>query len=294
MPTDKNYVMLAKLIQKVAGTEDGKTPEETIRIAGRELKKNQKLDMDLAKRLKKTGLMEEWSDYLSRRFAGEPSVKNWSHIDFVEHGIFQPLEHGGDFKHDEDVYGDFTEYEDTPTDKTAGLAYSDIDNFLDTMSVDDYIDTVYEPEDFEDFDEFENEYNDAEAETLEDYDDEEGDEDLHEAVNRATRLKMKNRMRRLKGVIARKRKLALKKHATLDVLKKRARKLAIRMLKKRYAKKAVADMSFAERERVEKILKTKKSLIDRLTIKMIPVVRKIEQERFANKGKKPEEKKETK
>lgn len=294
MPTDKNYVMLAKLIQKVAGTEEGKTPEETIRIAVKALKKNQKLDMDLAKRLKKTGLMEEWSDYLSRRFAGEPSVKNWSHIEFVEHGIFQPLQHGGDFKHDEEVYGDFSEYEDTPTDKTAGLAYSDIDNFLDTMSVDDYVETVYEPEDFEDYDELENDYNDAEAESLDEIDDEDIEEDLKEAVSRATRFKMKNRMKRMKGIIARKRKLSLKRHATLDVLKKRARKLAIRMLKKRYAKKAVADMSFAERERVEKILKTKKSLIDRLTTKMIPVVRKIEQERFANKGKKPEAKKETK
>lgn len=292
MPTDKNYVMLAKLIQKVAGTEEGKTPEETIRIAVKELKRNQKLDMDLAKRLKKTGLMEEWSDYLSRRFAGEPSVKNWSHINFVEHGIFQPLEHGGDFKHDDEVYGDFKEYEDTATDKTAGLAYSDIDDFLDTMSVDDYIDTVYEPEDFEDFDEFETDYNDAEEEALSEIDDDE--EDLQEAMTRAARIKMKNRMKRMKGVIARKRKLALKRHATLDVLKKRARKLAIRMLKKRYAKKAVADMSYAERERVEKILKSKGSLLDRLTTKMIPVVRKIEQERFTNKGKKPETKKETK
>lgn len=309
MATDKNYVMLAKLIQKVAGTEEGKTPEETIRIAVKELKRTQKMDFDLAKRLKKTGLMEGWSEYISHRFAGEPSVKNWAHLNFIEKGIFQPLEHGGDFKHDDDVYGDFDnveeqeddefmqsdvsnddisdfnsgEYKDTGTDITAGLAYSDIDNFLDTMSVDEYVNTVYDPEDFEEFDEFEDDFTDADIE-----DDE---EDLQEALNRAQRMKIRNRMRRMKGIMARKRKLALKRHATMDVLKVRAKKLAIKMLKKRYAKKSVADMSFAERERVENILKKKKSLIDRLTTKMIPVVRKIERSRFEKKPSTPKEKK---
>ena len=311
MATDKNYVMLAKLIQKVAGTEEGKTPEETIRIAVKELKRTQKMDIDLAKRLKKTGLMEEWSDYISHRFAGEPTVKNWAHIQFIEKGIFQPIKHGGDFKKDDDVYGDFddvdkekiefdpsdtaeintSEYKDTPTDITAGLAYADIDRFLDNMTVDDYINTVYEPEDFEDFDEFEDEYDNAEEEARAELEDE---EDLEEALDRAARFKLKNRMRRMKGIIARKRKLALKRHATMDVIKKRARKLAIRMLKKRYAKKSASEMSFAERERVEKILQKKKSAVDRLTMKLIPVVRKIEKQRFASKAKKHEEKKETK
>ncbi len=97
------------------------------------------------------------------------------------------------------------------------------------------------------------------------------------------RLKLKVAMLRNKAKIAMKRKIALLRHSTMDVLKKRAHKLALKFLKQKIAHKPVADMSMADKERVEKTLKSKKSLLARLTMKMIPVVKKIEQNRFKNK-----------
>ena len=97
------------------------------------------------------------------------------------------------------------------------------------------------------------------------------------------RLKLKIAMLRNKAKIAMKRKIALRRHATMDDFKKRARKLALKFLKQKIAHKPVADMSMADKERVEKALQTKKSLLARLTMKMIPVVKKIEQLRFRNK-----------
>ena len=107
--------------------------------------------------------------------------------------------------------------------------------------------------------------------------------ELSEALSRQARLKLRIAMRRNKAKITQKRKIALKRHSTTDVLKKRAHKLALKMLKQKFAHKALSDMSMADKERVEKILQAKKALVNRLAMKMLPVVRKIEQERFKTK-----------
>ena len=79
--------------------------------------------------------------------------------------------------------------------------------------------------------------------------------------------------------------LALKRHATPEKLNDRARKLAIRMLKSRFSGGAsYNDLSYADRDRIEKMLDKKKPLIDTLQRKMLPVVKKIEQQRFASKS----------
>lgn len=280
MANEKNLKLLANLIRKVAGTEEGRTDKETIDLAVKKLKANQKFDPKLEKGLKRSGLMEEWSEYLSRRFMGAPSVKGWAYINYAEKGIFKPIDNDVDEEEPDDdlpVSDEPVDFvADSEEDTENGIANSDIDAFLDTIHPDEYISTVYEPDDFEEGEE-----------PFEDFDE---DDSLDEALSRATRIKMKNRMKRMKGIIARKRKLALKRRATMDVLKNRARKLAIRMLKKKYSKKAVGDMSVAERERVENLLAKRKSLVDRLTIKMMPVVRKIENERFTHKQQKKETK----
>ena len=80
-----------------------------------------------------------------------------------------------------------------------------------------------------------------------------------------------------------KREIALKRHATPAVLKKRARRMARLMLKQKLAHKAVDDMSIADKVRVEKILQTKQAQLNRLTMKMIRKARENEQKRFKNK-----------
>lgn len=102
---------------------------------------------------------------------------------------------------------------------------------------------------------------------------------IQEALTQAQRIKKANVMRRSKAKIAYKRKMALKKRATFDVLQNRAHKMAIKILKKRLAKKDVGDMGYSERQRIEDIIKKRPELVKRIQLKMLPVVRALEQQR---------------
>jgi hypothetical protein len=67
----------------------------------------------------------------------------------------------------------------------------------------------------------------------------------------------------------------------MDVVNKRARRLAINKIKKLLFKKSPANMSVAERERAEKrIAALPKSYINNFAMKLVPVVRKIERTRL--------------
>ena len=239
---------------------------------------------------------------------GFPTVKTWETLDAQSIGIIDDkLRQSFRFKktldlwEDTDGWDDYDKddpFADTEFDALNDIELADIAAFVNGMDTDDYLD-IYEPDEIEwddtDYDaeiaDDEAEY-EAESKRIEDEKAEvfecEDTEDvkakaLAEALSRQARLKMRMNMKRNKARIAAKRRLALKRHSTPEVLKKRARKLAIKMLKKRYAKKAPSEMSVAEKERVEKIIATKSSLISRLTMKMIPTVRKIEQDRFKTK-----------
>ena len=240
---------------------------------------------------------------------GYPTVKSWDTLDAQSIGIVDDkLRQSFRFRKTLDLWEDTDEFGDdfdkdepfvdTEFDRQNDIELSDIAAFVNSMDIDDYLD-IYEPDEIEwddtDYDaqladdeaevEAENKrIEDEKAEVFECTDSEEMKASaLAEALSRQARLKMRMNMKRNKARIAAKRRLALKRHSTPEVLKKRARKLAIKMLKKRYAKKAPSEMSVAEKERVEKIIKTKGSLISRLTMKMIPTVRKIEQDRFKTK-----------
>lgn len=239
---------------------------------------------------------------------GFPTVKTWETLDAQSIGIIDDkLRQSFRFKktldlwEDTDGWDDYDKddpFADTEFDALNDIELADIAAFVNNMDTDDYLD-IYEPDEIEwddtDYDakiaDDEAEY-EAESKRIEDEKAEvfecEDTEDvkakaLAEALSRQARLKMRMNMKRNKARIAAKRRLALKRHSTPEVLKKRARKLAIKMLKKRYAKKAPSEMSVAEKERVEKIIATKSGLISRLTMKMIPTVRKIEQDRFKTK-----------
>ena len=107
-----------------------------------------------------------------------------------------------------------------------------------------------------------------------------------EALSVQARIRRKIKMRQIMPKIKLGRERAEKRRATMDKLRERARRAAILMLKQKYAHKAIADMSIADKERVEKILQTKKALLNRLTMKMIRNARENEQKRFKNKEEK--------
>lgn len=241
------------------------------------------------------------TDYVMDKLKGLPCTKDWAEINLNLIGAtsvnLRKLFH---FKKIRDIWEDedteFDLYEpdmdDNLFDKDNEITYDDIDDFINQLAVTDYIQSVYEPDeiDFEDFlsQEQEDEYEEIPDEMSEEamkreIDEAVGSAELMEVMSRQSRLKLKMAMKRNKAKIASKRKLALKRKSTPEVLKKRARKLAIKMLKKKFLKKDAADLSVAERERAEKIIKSKSALIDRLTRKLIPVVKKIEAKRFQHK-----------
>ena len=294
-----NLERLAEFLQKITGIQKGKTTEETINSAIALIKKSKNTDVRLKRELEHVHITEDVEletnatdqdvqDWIVRKFDGEPSTKSWGEIEFANIGRIDTKKRAifkkkiADYSEEWDI-----ELDDTEDDAENGITYGDIDNFIDALPVVDYMD-IYDPTEFEP---------EGEAQWVDDseVDSEELEEcerviresfnppEIMEALSRQARIKLRNAMRRNKAKIAVKRRIALKRRSTADVLKRRAHKLAIKMLKKKFAHKSVSDMSMADKERVEKLLQSKKALVDRLTIKMIPVVRKIEQQRFAHK-----------
>ena len=93
------------------------------------------------------------------------------------------------------------------------------------------------------------------------------------------------KIKKNKAKIAIGRKKAARKIASLDVLKKRARKAARDVILKKITKNIPkSELSMSRRQSIEKQLDKKKAVIDKLARKMIPQVRKKELER--KKGKK--------
>ncbi len=87
---------------------------------------------------------------------------------------------------------------------------------------------------------------------------------LEEVLTPAQRMKKKAAFRKS----AAKRKIAIKrakfKKASPEKLRQRARKLAIKMLKQKYAKKSIAALTNAEKMALEKRLEKKGAMIDRM------------------------------
>ena len=300
-----NLERLALLLQRVTRIEAGKTPEETIKRAVQAIKASKNTDPQVTRQLSKVKLSEEemyggaeelptLTDYIRKKFAGEPSTKSWAEIEFANIGRIGDLKKRQLYKkkitdYNEDVELDPRDFEDNEFDAENGIEFKSIDDFIDNLSVVDYLDIYDDDElDFSEFDDVDPSEIETEATAeLKECEDiiasSYNAKELTEVLTRMGHLKLKIAMLRNKAKLAMKRKIALSRRATMDVFKERARKLAIKFLKQKLAHKPVSDMSMADKERVEKALQTKKSLLARLTMKMIPVVKKIEQKRFKNK-----------
>ena len=107
---------------------------------------------------------------------------------------------------------------------------------------------------------------------------------LDEIMSKMVRMK-KSRMMKMKGKqIARKRKIAMKRKANPEKLKKRAMKKARDIIAKRILKdKDKSDLSIAGKENLEKKLAKKKAVIAKIAKKILPKIRSAENERLAKK-----------
>ena len=107
---------------------------------------------------------------------------------------------------------------------------------------------------------------------------------LDEVMSKMVRMK-KARMMKVKGKqIARKRKIAMKRKANPEKLKKRAMKKARDIVAKKLLKdKDKSDLSISGKENLEKRLAKKKGVIAKIAKRILPKIRKAENERLAKK-----------
>ena len=107
---------------------------------------------------------------------------------------------------------------------------------------------------------------------------------LDEVMSKMVRMK-RARMMKVKGKqIARKRKIAMKRKANPEKLKKRAMKKARDIVAKKILKdRSKSDLSISGKENLEKKLNKKKGIIAKIAKRILPNVRKAENERLAKR-----------
>lgn len=150
----------------------------------------------------------------------------------------------------------------------------DIDKMIDKASDDDFLHS-YDPDELHVID----------SETGEKIDtkDNVNEEILSEVLSTMERIKAKLRMAKYSSKIERKRMLALRKHSNSKQINKRARHMAVHLMRKKLLKGAIYEkLSVGEKARIDKIIEKKAAVIGRMAMKLAPKVRKFEQERLSH------------
>lgn len=107
-------------------------------------------------------------------------------------------------------------------------------------------------------------------------------EQLDEVLSRMERMRAKIRFARTASKRERKLQIALKTRSSSAKINKRARTLAVKLMKQRLVKKPLSQMTVGEKERAEKIIARRKAVINRLAMKLAPRIRKIENARLSH------------
>lgn len=156
-------------------------------------------------------------------------------------------------------------------DEEEELSDSDMDSMISGLSDDDYLDA----------------YDDDELHMV---DVETGEsvgslkeEVIMEVLSRQERIKAKIRFARSEAKRERKIQIALRTRSSTNTINKRARRLAIAMMKKRLAKRPLEKLTVGEKERIERIVERRKPIINRLAMKLVGKIRKVENDRLSHK-----------
>jgi hypothetical protein len=112
---------------------------------------------------------------------------------------------------------------------------------------------------------------------------EESKYDLMEVLSRTERMRGKIRLRKTSAKRGRSTKIALKRFSNPATINKRARRLAIKLMKKRMLRgRDYSKVSVGEKERIEKTLSKRKDIINRVAQKLVSRVRKVEKSRMSH------------
>ena len=172
----------------------------------------------------------------------------------------------------------FFEETETPEEKELDdLTDKDIDQMIDKLADDDYLE-AYEEEDLALVD----------AETGEEIpkhpdEDKLAEDTLLEVMSRTERMKAKFRLRRTASKRQRATKIALKRYSSTETVNKRARRLAIMLMKKKMLRgRNPSTVSIGEKERIERAISRRKVIINRIASKLVSRVRKVEKARMSH------------
>ena len=109
------------------------------------------------------------------------------------------------------------------------------------------------------------------------------EQSIMEVLSRIERMKAKFRIRRTAAKRERATKIALKRYSNTATINKRARRLAIKLMKQRLLRgRDVSKLSVGEKERIERTLEQRKALIGRIATRLAPRVRKVEKARMSH------------
>jgi hypothetical protein len=107
--------------------------------------------------------------------------------------------------------------------------------------------------------------------------------DLMEVLSRQERMKQKMRLRKTAAKRKRSTKIALKRYSNTQTINKRARRLAIKLMKKRLLRgRDPSKISVGEKERVERTISKSKDVINRVAQRLTSRVRKVEKNRMSH------------
>jgi hypothetical protein len=158
-------------------------------------------------------------------------------------------------------------------DNDSEFSDKDIDDMVNTVDHEDDILDLYDDD----------EYILIDAETGEEIKEEVDESALNEVLSRAERMRAKMRFARTKSKRERRMMIALHSRSNTSRLNSRSRKMAIKLMKQRMAKKPLSQLSVGEKERIERTIQKRKAVIDRMAMKLAPRIRKIENDRLSHK-----------
>ncbi len=153
------------------------------------------------------------------------------------------------------------------------LTDEQIDHIVDSAQEDDFIEQ-YDDEELAIVDEDSGE--EIEEEQV-------NEQTLMEVLSKVERIRARLRFAKTKGKRERKAQIALKTRSTNAVANKRARRLAIKLMKNRLLRGRDANkISIGEKERIERIIQKRKVIVGRIAMKLVPRIRQIEKSRLSH------------
>jgi hypothetical protein len=149
----------------------------------------------------------------------------------------------------------------------------EIDKMIGDMSEDDIMD-AYDDEELAVVD-------DETGEEIEEKDDEVNESVLMEVLSRIERMRARVRFAKTKSKRERQVKLALRRTSSNATINKRARRLAIKLMKQRMLRgRPASALSIGEKERIEGMIQKRKSVVNRIAMKLTSRVRQVEKARL--------------